>query len=580
VIAGLERAVDPNQDGDAHDAARIALVPLAAPYAAFADSPDARAVQGALALDTLVVAPAGNDGPAGPGYGDLSSPGAAPAALTVGAADLRPRTEELRVVLRVGLNVVVDRVLPLAGAVVPSHAREFAVAPVARRSRAGQAMPGGLTPAPSLADFFDSHGVSLVAGRAALVPAGDDPVTAAENAARAGAAAVALYGTPLPAGGLGLDETVPVPVVSVPDDAAREAVEAIKRGEQPGLSIGVPRLVRNGGVSAVAPFSSRGLAFDGRVKPDLVAPGVALMTSDPGSSDDGTPNYGTVNGSSAAAAIVAGAAALVAQARPDLGARALRSLLAGFTRPLAEAPVTAQGSGLLDVGAAAAGEFGADPTTLAFGRAGRPNWRSEQTVVLTSFSTRPLHLFVRPVQGGGAGLSIVPRPSRLWLMPGRSATIRLTARIRGSPGNPSPAEGTIAIAEPAAAPLRIPWTITFGRPPVPLLNAVRLSEARFTPSDTAPAVLSFVAGDLVAGPEAQQVEPLARLDVGLTTAAGTSLGLLARLRDLLPGHYTIGLTGRDPDGNTLPPGDYELQLTAVPPDNGRPTRRTIGFTIE
>src|SRR5262249_36620994 len=29
LIAGLERAVDPNEDGDAHDAARIALVPLA-----------------------------------------------------------------------------------------------------------------------------------------------------------------------------------------------------------------------------------------------------------------------------------------------------------------------------------------------------------------------------------------------------------------------------------------------------------------------------------------------------------------------------------------------------------------------
>jgi subtilisin family serine protease len=103
-------------------------------------------------------------------------------------------------------------------------------------------------------------------------------VFAAGAAMSAGAAAVALYGTALPAGGLGLDETVPVPVVSVPDDAARKAVEAIKGGEQPGLSIGVPRLVRNGGASAVAPFSSRGLAFDGRVKPDLVAPGEKVLS--------------------------------------------------------------------------------------------------------------------------------------------------------------------------------------------------------------------------------------------------------------------------------------------------------------
>ena len=39
VIAGLERAVDPNDDGDAHDAARVALVSLAAPFAGFADGP-------------------------------------------------------------------------------------------------------------------------------------------------------------------------------------------------------------------------------------------------------------------------------------------------------------------------------------------------------------------------------------------------------------------------------------------------------------------------------------------------------------------------------------------------------------
>src|SRR5437763_11291249 len=44
IVAGLESAVDPNGDGDAHDAARIALVALVAPFAAFADDPLSRAV--------------------------------------------------------------------------------------------------------------------------------------------------------------------------------------------------------------------------------------------------------------------------------------------------------------------------------------------------------------------------------------------------------------------------------------------------------------------------------------------------------------------------------------------------------
>src|ERR671937_1994496 len=128
LIKGLERAVDPDEDGDAHDAARIALVGLAAPYASFADAPDARAVEGALNLDTLVVAPAGNDGPGGPAFGTLSGPGGAPAALSVGAADLRSQTERVRVVVRVGLSVLVDRLLPLAGAVLPNRARELPLA--------------------------------------------------------------------------------------------------------------------------------------------------------------------------------------------------------------------------------------------------------------------------------------------------------------------------------------------------------------------------------------------------------------------------------------------------------------------
>jgi subtilisin family serine protease len=91
IVAGLDRSVDPNDDGDAHDAARIALVALAEPFAGFADGPEGRAVQGALALDTLVIAPAGNDGAAAAGYGDVSGPGGVPAALTVGARRARPR---------------------------------------------------------------------------------------------------------------------------------------------------------------------------------------------------------------------------------------------------------------------------------------------------------------------------------------------------------------------------------------------------------------------------------------------------------------------------------------------------------
>src|SRR5262245_52135058 len=155
LIAGLERAVDPNGDGDAHDAVRIAAVPLAEPYAAFADSPEARAVGGALKLDTLVVAAAGNDGPAGPGYGSVAGPGGAPGALTVGAADLRPSIGQARLVVRTGLRLVVDRPVPLAGPGPPAQRAEGTLVAPAR--------------------LFDRRRFSLVAGRVALLPAGARP---------------------------------------------------------------------------------------------------------------------------------------------------------------------------------------------------------------------------------------------------------------------------------------------------------------------------------------------------------------------------------------------------------------------
>src|SRR5919201_2040495 len=184
ILAGLERAVDPNADGDAHDAARVALVAVAEPFAAFADGPLARAATGATRLDTLVVTPAGNDGPAGPGYGSIAGPGGTHAALTVGAVDLRPRYGRMRVVLRVGLHVELDGMRPLAGAVVPAKPIDAGIG----APRALSTAPVGYRGAVPLLDFFDKRGVSLVAGRAALLPAGPDPDGSVANAARAGAA--------------------------------------------------------------------------------------------------------------------------------------------------------------------------------------------------------------------------------------------------------------------------------------------------------------------------------------------------------------------------------------------------------
>lgn len=564
LIEGLERAVDPNVDGDAHDAARVALIGVAASYGAFADSPEARAIRGALQLDTLVVAPAGNDGPAGPGYGSVASPGGAPAALAVGAADLRSRAEEVPVAVRAGLDLLLDRHLPLVGAVSPARPVELELA---------APRPG--TSGANVADFFD-HGVSLVAGHAALVEAGADPQLSVEHAAGAGARAVVLYGPELPAGGLGVDDSANVPVLRVSEQVGRRVLAAIERHEHPAVSLGVPEYARNVTFGGIAPFSSRGLAFDGRVKPDLAAPGVALATSEPGSNDDGLPRFGTVNGSSAAAAVAAGAAAVLAEARPELRASDLKSVLSGTARPLPDTSVTAEGGGLIDLDSAATAELSADPDTLAFGPAQGDGWQGTQYVTLRNVSTR--RILVRVRTPGSGGLVVAAKPAHVWLGPGSEASIRLRARLRGAPPGEGSADGSVLLVARGVGLLKVPWAITFGAARS-LISSVALSASAFKPSDTTPAVLSLRAGSVVQAATGPQVEPLAKLDVELWQGR-RRIGLLARLRDLLPGRVAIGLTGRGPGGKVLPRGAYAIRLLAVP-TSGRPaTGKSVVFRIK
>src|SRR5438067_1499668 len=447
LLAGIERAVDPNDDGDAHDAARVALVGVAEPFAGFADGPLARAAAGALRLDTLVVAPSGNDGPAGPGFGSVSGPGGAPDALTVGALDLRPRFGQVRVVLRAGLQVEFDGTRPLASAVTPARPIEVPLG----APRIHTTAPAGYSGAVPLLDFFDTHGVSLVAGRAALLRAGADPNGTIANAARAGAVAAVFYGADLPAGGVSLDETGPIPAVSIPESLAERLLVELRRGLPTDISLGHVRTTSNAGEGHVAQFSSSGLAFDGRVKPDVVAPGVALETAQPGTNADGSARFGTVNGTSVAAALVAGGAALLAQARPYLDADALKGLLVGSARPLGGDPVASQGAGLIDVGGATATEVTAAPASLAFGRATSGRWRGDQVVALRNVTFRRLilSLQVLVVHEGAGSLLFDARPDRVSLAAGRTIRVHIRVRVNGRPEGQAPADGFLVVT-PAA----------------------------------------------------------------------------------------------------------------------------------
>ncbi|MDQ3770529.1 MAG: S8 family peptidase [Actinomycetota bacterium] len=105
----------------------------------------------------------------------------------------------------------------------------------------------------------------------------------------------------------------------------------------------------------VADFSSRGPTSDGLEKPDLVAPGISIVSHRVVDStvDELRPaarvgdHYFKGTGTSQAAAIVSGAAALLLEADPTLAPDEVKSILTSTAEPL-ETP-EGSGAGLLDV---------------------------------------------------------------------------------------------------------------------------------------------------------------------------------------------------------------------------------------
>ena len=576
LIAGLERAVDPDGDGDVQDGADIALAAVVEPYSAFQDSPESRAVAGASALGTLVVAPAGNDGRAGIGFGGVAAPGAAPDALAVGALDTRREVLESDVRLQVGDDTEFEETTRVLSAVGPAADETMAVQSLQGPSLAHPERPAESQAAGgALAEFFDPRGVSLVAGRAALVPAEGGAIEAkARNAAAAGARALIVYGADLPAGALDLDEAAPLPVLALPREAGDAAAGALRDGRPVSVFLGAARRAPNPSFMDVSAFSSGGLAFNGAPKPDLVAPGIGLATADAGRNPDGSPRYATATGTSAAAAVTAGAAALLAQARPGLSAPELKGLLVGSATRVSQedglpALVTAQGSGLIDLAPAAAAELVVEPASLAFGRADGAGWSATRTVNVTNLSSRALAVgfgFV-PDQPGEPPVSFSAEPAHVSLDPGDSK--RVTFTVSATKDLAAGESGSLVAVAEGTRPVRVPWAIGV-RPDAGggLLGQVNLSHWEFEPSRSAPAVLAFRAGRIVSGPGGETIEPVSVLDVELWTDKGKRLGVLARLRNLLPGRYAFGLTGRDPMGRVLDPGVYVLRLRAQSVDGG------------
>jgi serine protease AprX len=194
--------------------------------------------------------------------------------------------------------------------------------------------------------------VNLSLGHPVFEPAGSDPlVLAAESLVRQGIVVVAAAGnmgvnptTGLPGyGGI----TSPANAPSVITVGAADTRETLSRFDD-----------------TVTDYSSRGpTRFDLQAKPDLVAPGHrAVSLSSPGShlfenypslhvygGTESVPAYMRLSGTSMAAPMVAGAAALMLDANPKLSANTVKSVLQFTSQRLAGVDALTQGAGYLNV---------------------------------------------------------------------------------------------------------------------------------------------------------------------------------------------------------------------------------------
>ena len=126
----------------------------------------------------------------------------------------------------------------------------------------------------------------------------------------------------------------------------------------PQMTLGTPATARrsiavanyNHNLQEPAPSSSRGPTRDGRLKPELAAPGTDIVATSSGTGQPGVPVRTSKTGTSMSAPHVAGVAALMLQKQPALTAEQIQAILVAAAVPPAGVDVfdNAWGFGTLD----------------------------------------------------------------------------------------------------------------------------------------------------------------------------------------------------------------------------------------
>lgn len=171
-------------------------------------------------------------------------------------------------------------------------------------------------------------------------------------------------------------------------------------------------------------FSSRGHAPNYNLSPNIVAPGVEIVSTMPSSLYES--GYARLSGTSMAAPHVAGSVALMLQLKPEWDNNDINNALVGTAATLEDYDSLTQGAGRLDVKAAADSNITASPSSISFGIANFDGDRIEENTEITlenhGENTIELDLSVENDESEG---HVEIEPSKIQLQPGQQMDVEL-----------------------------------------------------------------------------------------------------------------------------------------------------------
>jgi subtilisin family serine protease len=363
-------------------------------------------------------------GNSGPGFNTIESPGAAEDALTAGAVTVGHY---------IGVNVTNDT------DVVSYAAARGQFGPSADTT-------GALTA--NLGTYCGGGGT--LTGMIALIDRGactfSMKIRNAQNAGAAGAIIVnSVWGPPI---SMAQDGTPNQPTISgvMVSKADRTALSgAGSTGDTFTIHSAAAYVQNLADSDYLAGFSSRGPTnVDFRVKPDVTAPGVNVLSSIPNSGPEScvptfpTPCWAFFQGTSMATPHLAGSAAVVLGQHPTWPAWAVRSAIVNTANPnvfdgSAAAPgtpiadVNAIGSGLEDLAAAVDASLALDPVSVSFGSIPTGGQTQSIDVTIMNLTSGTLAVPAPSISGTtGSGVTFSVSGGPLSLAAGGSATVTVT----------------------------------------------------------------------------------------------------------------------------------------------------------